>query len=419
MPGGPPLQLPPHRASSATLAGAYPFLLAPSCSTGVLVGTDALTGEPFCFDPWDLYATGVLTNPNVLLAGVIGQGKSALAKTLALRSVAAGRRVYVPGDPKGEWGPVADAVGGVVVRLGPGLPTRLNPLDVPAADRAVAHAHRLRLLAALAATALRRDLAAVEHTVLDTAVTAATGRTGSPTLADIVTALDSPRPDALEGRDLAHGLRRLIRGDLAGMFDGPSTYRLDADAAMVVLDLSALGSDDQALELAMTCAAGWLDAALTTTPGHGSSVRRWVIYDEAWRLLRSVPLIRRLQSQWKLSRAYGIANLMVLHRLSDLDAVGATGSEARSLAEGLLADCSTRIVYRQEADQLTATATSLGLTRPERDLLAALPRGIGLWRMPGRSHVVRHHLHADELAVVDTDAAMRGTSPQRPPEVAR
>ena len=46
MPGGLPLRLPAHRASSATLAGAYPFLVPSSCSTGVLVGTDALTEEP-------------------------------------------------------------------------------------------------------------------------------------------------------------------------------------------------------------------------------------------------------------------------------------------------------------------------------------------------------------------------------------
>lgn len=417
IPGGPALRLPAHRASSVTLAGAYPFLVAPSSSIGVPVGTDALTGEPFCFDPWDLYAAGTLTNPNVLLAGVIGQGKSALAKTLALRSIAVGRRVYVPGDPKGEWGPVAHAVGGVVVRLGPGLPTRLNPLDVPAADSAVAHTHRLRLLVALAATALRRDLAAVEHTILDTALSTATRATTAPTLPDVVTTLDELGTAAGDGRDLAHGLRRLVRGDLAGMFDGLSTYRLDADIPMVVLDLSALGGDDEALELAMTCAAGWLDAALTAPSADSVPVRRWVIYDEAWRLLRSVPLIRRLQSQWKLSRAYGIANVMVLHRLSDLDAVGAAGSEARALAEGLLADCSTRIIYRQEADQITATGAALGLTRPEREVLAALPRGVGLWKMPGRSHIVRHHLHADELAVVDTDAAMRGI-PNRPQEVA-
>ena len=71
---------------------------------GVPVGTDLFTGGVFCFDPWTQYADGDLTNPNVLLAGVIGQGKSALAKSLALRSIAAGRRVYVPGDPEGRVG---------------------------------------------------------------------------------------------------------------------------------------------------------------------------------------------------------------------------------------------------------------------------------------------------------------------------
>lgn len=63
----------------------------------------------FCFDPWVLYRQGALTNPNCLLAGVLGKGKSCLAKSLATRSVAFGRRVYAPGDPKGEWSAVAEA----------------------------------------------------------------------------------------------------------------------------------------------------------------------------------------------------------------------------------------------------------------------------------------------------------------------
>ena len=54
-----------------------------------------------------------------------------------------------------------------------------------------------------------------------------------------------------------------------------------------------------------------------------------------------------MQSQWKLSRALGIANLMIIHRLSDLEAVGNADSEARALALGLLADCSTKIIYQQ------------------------------------------------------------------------
>lgn len=85
-------------------------------------------------------------------------------------------------------------------------------------------------------------------------------------------------------------------------------------------------------------------------PGGG---RRWVIYDEAWRVMRHLALLERMQAQWKLSRGLGIANLMVIHRLSDLLTAGDAGSRGRALAEGLLADCSTRIIYRQEADQLS------------------------------------------------------------------
>ena len=52
-----------------------------------------------------------------------------LAKAMATRSIAIGRKVYVHGDPKGEWSVVARAVGGVAIELGAGYPNRLNPLD--------------------------------------------------------------------------------------------------------------------------------------------------------------------------------------------------------------------------------------------------------------------------------------------------
>lgn len=416
-----PLRVPAHRASSAVLAGAYPFLAPAPPQAGVYIGPDALTGEAFAFDPWALYAAGDLTNPNMLLAGVIGQGKSALAKSLALRSLAAGRRVYVPGDPKGEWAPLADAVGGTVIRIGPGLSARLNPLDRPPASRGAGNSNA-RVLAAVAATLLGRDLAPAERTALHAALDAARAD-ADPTLPRLVGALADPDPASAaaerttaaartrDGADLVHALRRLTRGDLAGMFDGPSTRRLDPSAPMVVLDLSALGSDDTALAIAMTCASAWLEQSLTTIGDRPGP--RWVVYDEAWRLLRSPALLGRMQAQWKLSRAYGIANLLILHRLSDLDAVAATGTPGRAIADGLLADCSTRVIYRQEADQLTATARALGLTGAERDVIAVLPRGTGLWKLPARSHLVHHRLHVDELPLVDTDTAMTGTATNR------
>ena len=104
----------------------YPFAVGTALpDAGPVIGLDLLTGRTvFHYDPWELYADNIITNPNILLAGVIGRGKSALAKSLAMRMTAFGVRVYVPGDPKGEWGEVATALGVEPIALGRGLPAR-------------------------------------------------------------------------------------------------------------------------------------------------------------------------------------------------------------------------------------------------------------------------------------------------------
>ncbi|MEU9564132.1 ATP-binding protein [Streptomyces sp. NPDC048161] len=425
---GSKLRLPSHRMTTAVAAGAYPFLAEGGLGAeGIYVGRDVHAEASFVFDPFALYGkVDGFTNPNVLLAGVIGQGKSALAKSFALRSVAFGYRVYVPCDPKGEWTPVAQALGGTSVALGPGLPGKLNPLDAAPRPESISEAdwvseirkRRLLLLGSLARTVLGRDLLPMEHTALDVAldhvVTRAADTGHTPLLGDVAAALNNPATlDETAGmtgqlgdaaRDLAHAMRRLVHGDLAGMFDAPSTVEFDPSAPMLTIDLSRLGGsgDDTALVLAMTCASAWMESALSDPNGG----RRWIVYDEAWRLMRHPGLLQRMQSQWKLSRGLGIANLMVIHRLSDLLTAGDAGSRGRALAEGLLADCSTRIIYRQETDQLHAAASLLGLTSVEMEAIAHLNRGRGLWKVAGRSFIVQHLLHSHELALFDTDARM-------------
>jgi type IV secretory pathway VirB4 component len=414
------IRLPSHRATSDVLAGAYPFLAEAGLGNeGVFIGQDAWSGGGFCFDPWELYRQGVITNPNCLLAGVVGKGKSFLAKSMATRSIAFGRKVYVPGDPKGEWSVVAQAVGGAAIQLRPGSPNRLNPLDpgprLKGVDdeewRLVVATRRRALLGSLTESALGRPLASVEHTALDAALAQAVERSTEPTLPAVVESLLRPADGLLgasvpelarDGRDIGHALRRLVSGDLAGLFDGPSTVMFDPGLPMVSLDLSGVQGSNQLLAMVMTCASAWMEAALTDA----DAGQRWVIYDEAWRLMRQPALLARMQSQWKLSRGLGIANLLIVHRLSDLDAVGDADSEARALARGLLGDCSTKIIYQQEVSESPSTARELGLSVAERSQLADLQRGEGLWRIGRRAFVVRHTATNAELTLFDTNTRM-------------
>jgi hypothetical protein len=413
-------RVPPHRATSEVLGAAYPFLAEAGLGAeGLFIGQDAWSGSSFCYDPWVLYRRGVLTNPNCLLAGVVGKGKSTLAKALATRSIAFGRKVYVPGDPKGEWTVVAETVGGQAIQLGGGLPTRLNPLDegprsaqMSQDDWLTTVAGRRRdLLRAVAAAALGRDLHAVESTALFAALDITVRDNDIPLLPQVVDAMFRPACEVdgstveqlvADGREVAHALNRLVRGDLSGLFDGPSTTRFDPSLPMVSLDLSRIQGSDALIALVMTCSSAWMEAALADPDGG----QRWVIYDEAWRLLRQASLLARMQSQWKLSRALGIANLMVIHRISDLDAVGEANSQARNLALGLLADCSTKIIYAQESGEATKTATALGLSSTEAAELPQLVQGEGLWRIKDRAFVVRHLCTPGELDLFDTNARM-------------
>ena len=413
-------RLPRHQDTSATLAGAYPFLAEGGLgSEGVFVGQDLYSGSSFVYDPWILYARGLITAPNLVLAGIVGSGKSCLAKSLYTRSIPFGRRVYVPGDPKGEHTAVAEAVGGRAIALGHGMPNRLNPLDeghrpsgYDDAQWASQIASRRRdLVGALAETVLERRLTPLEHTAVDIAIDRTVQGADVPVLPMVVDRLLAPDPAddpdsrlTEDGRLVGHALRRLVAGDLAGLFDGPSTVTFDPSLPMISLDLSRVTENATLISVLMTCASAWMESALLDPNGG----QRWVVYDEAWRLMSHPALLRRMDAHWRLARHYGIANMLIFHKLTDLDNVGDSGSAMRALASSLLANAETRIVYRQEADQLGATSAALGLTGTEQSLIPTLGTGQGLWRIKNRSFVVQHQMHPAELELFDTTGRMTG-----------
>jgi hypothetical protein len=417
-------RVPAHVATTRHLCAAYPLVSEAGLGyEGVLIGRDVLGGS-FVYDPFALYRQGVVTNPNMVIFGQIGRGKSSFVKSYLWRQAVFGRHAWVV-DPKGEYGPLAQAWNVVPVALRPGGAIRLNPLDTgedpsgtgPEAEDATRRS-RVALTSSLAVACLGRDLLPRERAAIDAAIGEATDRARvaqlpAPTLPQVVEALLDPglevsralrtTPSTMveDGRDVALELRRLVHGDLCGMFDGPTTPGLHLDGPLVVLDLSAV-YHSPALGVLMACAAAWLQSAVRARHRN----RIIVVVDEAWAILSNLGVARWLQTSWKLSRAHGVANMAVLHRLSDLRAVGTAGSEQVNLAEGLLADSETRVVYAQSPGEVERTGELLGLTDTEADLVTQLRRGTALWKVGRRSFLVEHRLGSGERWLTDTDQAM-------------
>ena len=420
------LRLPRHRGTTAHVCSVYPFSVAPGLGhRGVYVGTDLLTGGGgFCWDPFEAYDQHLTTNPNTWVLGEPGNGKSALVKTLLYRmaGIWSGPRSRFVAicDPKGEYTSLAAALDLPIVRLAPGGSTRLNPLDPgPAAttaddlERRVLH--QVAMVNALVATILARPLDPLEDAITFAAVDHLARTATHPTLTDVARLLTDPpaavaeranRPSAQLARDaetIVYALDKLLTRSLRGMFDGSSTLRVDWDGPGVILDLSAVHHDPDALPLVMVAATAWLQALMAS----GTRRQRVQVLDEAWCLLGTRHTASYLQACWKLGRTYGVANIAVAHRPSDLAAQADDGTATAKIAAGLLADTATKIVLRQAPDQLAAVGELLGLTPAERGVVGHLVRGRALWRVGGHTAVVQHHLAPREAGMCDTDQSMR------------
>ena len=425
----PSLRVRYHQGTTAHVSSIYPFSVQGSFGhRGTYVGLDLLAGGgEFCWDPFEAYATGLVTNPNGWILGEPGNGKSALVKCLLWRQAAIygtgpGGRWTAIADPKGEYATLAEHLGLTVVKLSPGGTATINPLAPgPAADHEPADKQILRraeMCTALVGTVLERSLTQLEDAVVFAAVDQlTTAPLDEPTLTDVARLVANPteamaerlrstdRDLAVDTATVAYALDKLLSRSLRGMFDGTSTVPLRWDGPGVVLDLSAVPLDSDALPLVMVAAAGWFQQ-LMACPGP----QRVQILDEAWALLGNRHTAGYLQTSFKLGRTYGVANLCITHRASDLVAQADDGTATSKIAAGLLADSATKIILRQAPDQLDAAVAHFGLSAPEASIVGQLTRGRALWKLGGRTAVVQHVLGPGEQPIVDTDARMHGTT---------
>jgi hypothetical protein len=410
---------PGHSATTAHLQAAYPFLgMGGLGAPGVYVGTDAFGGA-WAFDPWELYARRIMRSPNVIVLGGISYAKSTLIKTYIYRQYLFGRQAWVI-DVKGEYGPLAAALGRRTIRLEPGGEVRLNPIE-----RRGGREGQLALLRSVALAALRRDLHPEEDAALRVALDQVNEEAGvfEPTLPMVVDVLLHPREAMVAGvsaagsaefaaasRDVALALQRLCDGDLRGIFDGPTSNGIDLDGALVVLDLSAM-RDSDALAVLMTCTAAWQQAILRerkeAADREGVPMAKvFCVFEEVWRVAGNVGVAEWLQANFKLCRALGIANFVSLHKLTDFGTAGSDGSRAARIAQALVADAGCTVIYRQSPDQRSVLREDLGCSDTETELATRLEIGEAIWKIGSRSMLVRQRMSRAERAITYTDEQM-------------
>lgn len=421
----PMLNLPMHRATTAHASSIYPFGVHETLGhNGAYMGEDGLGGGgAFFFDAFEALTqfaeSDGVTNPNMMIFGNPGMGKSALLKTMLLRSVAIyGKDRFVAiVDVKGEYTPLAEVLDLPVVKLSPGGLVRVNPLEVRGRDeeRVMRQSEMIR---ALAEATLERRLTQIEDVYLWESLqhldAERTGKTA--TLSDLVQQLRNPTEHVLdqiklprdtiltETSDATHAIASLLERQFRGMFDGESTVDIDPDGPGVVIDISDVQGDERALPLVMVAAITWLRELLTAGTG-----KKLQVLDEAWRMLAYESAARYLQSCWKLGRQMGIANIAAFHRPSNLGSQSDDGTATAKIAHSLIGDTAILISFNQSYDDIVPYADLMGWNDTQADTIVGLGRGQSLWRIGKRSVHLNHRLSTNGLEpdLCDTNAAMR------------
>ncbi|WP_198153792.1 VirB4 family type IV secretion system protein [Catenuloplanes japonicus] len=434
--------VPTFRGSSGQVQGLYPWLYGASMPpVGAYLGVDCLSGGAFSVHPIEWLRRGLISNPNMLITGVPGSGKSATIKAIAHRLMRYGVKAFVVGDLKNEYAPLARALGVEPVELGPGLPARLNPLDAGPLGQnlpsggdelrerlAEIHRRRLTLLGSLLVVRLGRSLDPTEEAALSLAIQYASGQaTGNthltdPTIPQVWALLRDPTDemagelrvrdgDVAELREMirpaADALGNMVQGSLAGLFDRATTVRMDFDAYIQTVDLSRLDNrGDDTVAMTLACVSSWGQAAIDAPGGPV----RLVIRDELWRAMRIPAMVRKIDSDLRLSRAQGTIQLLASHRLADFEAVGAEGSAEVAIARNLIGSCDVRICLAQDTAPLAMTRDAIGLTDTECAHIASWSGeqiGRAVWKI-GRadSRIVQVVLHPTERQLYYTNERM-------------
>ena len=432
-----------YQASTHEIGGLFPMLAAGGIpAVGARIGYDTLSGGAFYCHPIEWVLRGLATNPNMVIFGEPGRGKSSTVVAFLLRMMLFGIKTLISGDVKGEYSPLGRALGITPIALGRGSPARLNALDLgPLRHRwprwPVERQREeldgvlgrwVKLLVALAEAQGYQPTVtdeAVLSEVLRRLVGAADGYTQlrPVTIPDVRGELADPDDALWEGlrfasrrqfldhtRSITDALANLVNGPLAGLFDEQTNFELDWDAPMQSMDLSLLRSrGDQAVAVALTCLGSW--SSLVTDLQDDGEIRI-VVRDEVWRQMRlGLRAVQAVDSDLRLSRAEQKIQILVMHKPSDPLSVGAAGSQEVAIAKDLLALCSTRILFGQSTRVADELAEDFALSEKEQDVTTgwAMERtGRALWKIensPG--YKVQTVLSRTEKRIFDTNAQLR------------
>ena len=442
-----------HVFDRSSMATVFPFVSSEvGHPTGVPIGFDKQTGLPILYNNFH----SSLTNYNMVVFGKSGAGKSVTIKTITARSSVLMGIESLALDAEGEYGVVADSLGGINVVISPSSKTIINFFDVEpevvrdeitGKDRTVLNIENKvedvtnALLTMARGSTRSEDVNEITKQIIAEAVAEeyqALGINSNPNslydddsvdLGSSLARTKKKMPTIGSWYDrilqkasmnenvdyqfhfsyLTKVMRQYTReydGQMA-YFDGQSTFDLLDSCPFINLDISQL-EERFARPLAQQILLSWVweKYVKKNSEDRTKARQKRVLVDEAWMLLPYPEAVDFLNTMARRARKRNVSLAVISQKFQDF-------YENKS-AQVVLQSADTKLFLAQDKSEIDYLKEVFKLSDGEASYLLTCTRGEGLFKVGSETAILEIRPTEKEFSFIETNvnklAAQRGIS---------
>ena len=434
-----------HTFDRRSMATVFPFINSEvGHEDGIPIGFNRQTGLPILYDNF----SSSLSNYNMVIFGKSGAGKGVTIKTLIARSAVLMGIESLALDAEGEYGIVAEALGGLNVVISPNSNTIINPFDIEPevtkdeitgreivslnVENKIEDVTQVLLTMARGSTRTEDIVNELTKQIIAEACAqeyASLGITNDvnslyvgnssgiiqgnylgktkkqmPTIGSwyrriLLNASQNKNPDyRMQFSYLTKVMKQYVREYNGQMsyFDGQSTFDLLEGTTFINLDISQL-EERFARPLAQQILLSWIWEKFVKKNSEDKSKagKKRVLVDEAWMLLPFPEAVDFLNKMARRARKRNVSLAVVSQRFQDF--------YEKSEVQAVLTSSDTKLFLAQDKSEIKYIQEVFKLSDGEASFLTTCTRGQGLFKVGEQTAIIEIRPTKRELEFVNTN----------------
>ena len=434
-----------HTFDRRSMATVFPFINSDvGHEDGIPIGFNRQTGLPILYDNF----SSSLSNYNMVIFGKSGAGKGVTIKTLIARSAVLMGIESLALDAEGEYGIVAEALGGLNVVISPNSNTIINPFDIEPevtkdeitgreivslnVENKIEDVTQVLLTMARGSTRTEDMVNELTKQIIAEACAqeyASLGITNDvnslyvgnssgiiqgnylgktkkqmPTIGSwyrriLLNASQNKNPDyRMQFSYLTKVMKQYVREYNGQMsyFDGQSTFDLLEGTTFINLDISQL-EERFARPLAQQILLSWIWEKFVKKNSEDKSKagKKRVLVDEAWMLLPFPEAVDFLNKMARRARKRNVSLAVVSQRFQDF--------YEKSEVQAVLTSSDTKLFLAQDKSEIKYIQEVFKLSDGEASFLTTCTRGQGLFKVGEQTAIIEIRPTKRELEFVNTN----------------